>query len=592
MVARFLVTTAIEETWPADNVPVLFLGQWCRLYERRSAWAHRDALVAPYHWDDRQKLHQDYLYLQTLYEELLHKLAAQLNALHRVNHSLRYWRILVGPWLGYFTQILFDRWSMLRRVLQDHEIAGVRVLRYTQCELVPNDMAEFSRFLIGDAWNQVLYGQILDWMGVPVESVAERYQLTLDASSSSAPGSAVGRYKRILADLLSRSSGWLCCEDEFFFIASYLGLKQDLQLQAKLGQIPKLWRPVAVPVCSFEPALRQWQLPGGNDKGEFSSLVRALIAHHIPKAYLEGYRALIHLAESVPWPKKPRAIFTSNSFNADDVFKAWSAKNVKSGTPMIIGQHGGNYGMALWGFTEDHQIAISDRFLTWGWLSAETENLVAVGNLKGFGKKSIEPDNLGVALMVEMALPRYSYHMYSVPVAAGQWQSYFEDQIRFAQALPEELRAELLVRLYPQDFGLGQRQRWHELFPDIQLDDGVQPMARLLKKARIFIATYNATTYLESLSLNIPTIIFWNPNHWELRDGVQPYLEDLKSVGIFHDTPEGAAKQMAAVWDDVPGWWQSPEVQSVRQAFCEQYAHIPEQPLDTLAKLFQSIARP
>ena len=117
-------------------------------------------------------------------------------------------------------------------------------------------------------------------------------------------------------------------------------------------------------------------------------------------------------------------------------------------------------------------------------------------------------------------------------------------------------------------------------------------MVRLLKKTRIYISTYNATTYLESLSLNFPTIMFWNPKHWELRDSALPYFEKLKSVGIFHETPESAARQMEAVWHDVAGWWQSAEVQVVRQEFCECYAHIPEQPLEVMAKLFRNIAHP
>ncbi len=590
MVARFLVTTALEETWPAGDVPVLFLGEWCRLYERKLSWKERDTVVAPYHWDDRQKLYRDYMYLQELYEELLSELAAQLNAVHRVDHSLRYWRILVGPWLGYFIQMLFDRWSMLRHVLLDNEIVGVRVLQHPEGEQVPNDMGAFMPMFISDAWNESICGQILDWLGVPVEKVAKKNLAFPGGGNGMGQVSAERRIKHRLAWLASHLSGMLCRDDEFFFISSYLGIEQDFRLQAKLGQLPKLWRPLAVPECPFEPDVRRCQLGPAANNDEFASLARTLIPRQIPKAYLEGYRALVSLMENLPWPKKPQAIFTSNSFSGDDVFKAWAAQKVESGTPLVIGQHGGNYGMALWSFTEDHQIAIADHFLTWGWNEPASSNVTPVGNLKGFAK-SIVSDSAGVALLVEMALPRQSYHMYSVPVAAGQWLSYFDDQCRFVEVLPADLRAKLLVRLHPSDFGHRQRQRWQAHFPDIQLDNGLRPMDRLLPKTRVYISTYNATTYLESLSLNFPTIMFWNPKHWDLRDSALPYFEKLKSVGIFHETPEGAARQMAAVWHDVPSWWHSDVVQAVRREFCERYAHIPEKPLDVMAKLFRKIAR-
>jgi putative transferase (TIGR04331 family) len=586
LVARFLVTTALEETWPADDVPVLFLGEWCRLYERKSAWEKRDAVVAPYHWDDRQKLHNDYLYLQVLYEELLKELATQLNVAHHVDHSVRYWRIIIGPWLGYFIQMLFDRWAMLRQVVGDSEISGARVLRYSRNQLIPNDMAAFASMFVSDTWNESIYGQILDWIGVPVEIV----DVPNCASTGSASTARLARLlKRGLAQAVNHVSGVLCRDTEYFFISSYLSTKYEALLQARLGQLPKLWRPVAVPVSTFDRASRQWQISPIQNDDEFPALARALIPSHIPTAYVEGYHELVSLTENLPWPKQPKAIFTCNSYSSDDVFKAWAATKVESGTLLLIGQHGGNYGMASWGFTEDHQIAIADHFLTWGWSEPDKNTITPIGNFKGFGKK-IVADKAGIALLVEMVMPRHAYHMYSVPVAAGQWLAYFEDQCRFVQALPAGLRDRLLVRIYPQDYGCAQRERWQVRFPGIHLDEGVQPMAALLKKTKIYISTYNATSYLESLSLNLPTIMFWNPNHWELRDSALPYFEKLKSVGIFHETPESAARQMTAVWSDVSGWWESAGVQSVRREFCEHYAHIPERPLDVMEKIFRNIA--
>ena len=256
---------------------------------------------------------------------------------------------------------------------------------------------------------------------------------------------------------------------------------------------------------------------------------------------------------------------------------------------MVIGQHGGHFGMALWSFSEEHQIAIADRFLTWGWDDPEQDKITPVGNFKNFGRK-IVADNTGNALLVEMTMPQTSYHMYSVPVAAGQWQEYFADQCRFVQALPLALRDQVLVRFNSNDYGHAQKQRWQGRFPNIQFETGVLPMISLIRKARLYISTYNATTYLESMSLNFPTIMFWNPKHWELRDSAIPYFELLKSVGIFHETPESAARQMVVVWDDVAAWWESDAVQLVRSEFCKRYAHIPEKPLDVLEKLFRKIA--
>lgn len=588
MVSRFLVTTALEETWPGDDVPVLFLGEWCRRHDRKPSWEKRDAAIAPYHWDDREKLHSDYLYLQMLYEELLSELAVRLNGVHAVNYSVRYWRILAGPWLGYFVQMLFDRWSMLRLATNDTDVSGVRVLRDSAVSIVPNDMGDFTALFVDDVWNEAICGQLLTWMKLPVEKVDARVNAFVPEGDPQKPG-FMQKLQRRLAKAANLASGFLCGNRDFFFIESYLPIKQDLLLQIKLGQIPKLWRTVAVPVTPVNLSMREWEViePAGAD--DFALIARVMLFRHIPTAYLEGYRYLTALTEKLPWPKRPAAIFTSNSYSGDDVFKAWAAEKVEKGTPLLIGQHGGNMGMAKWAFYEEHQIAICDRFLTWGWGEKNQKKICPVGNLKVFGDRTAYDKN-GVALLVEMTLPKFSYHLYSAPIAR-QWLDYFQDQCRFIRALPEGLRRHVLVRLYAQDYGWDQKQRWRENFPEIALDEGSQPMASLVKGARLYISTYNATTYLESLSLNIPTIMFWNPRHWELRDSAIPFFEKLKSVGIFHDTPEGAARHMGLVWEDVSDWWNNDFVQSARREFCEHYAHVPEQPLMAIETLFRETAR-
>ncbi len=46
MVKRFLVTTALKETW-RDDEPVLFLGEWWRLYSSHDLCATLAAAVLP-----------------------------------------------------------------------------------------------------------------------------------------------------------------------------------------------------------------------------------------------------------------------------------------------------------------------------------------------------------------------------------------------------------------------------------------------------------------------------------------------------------------------------------------------------------------
>ena len=97
---------------------MLFLGEWCKLYERKDAWSKYNHEVVPYHWNDRKKLFKDYKYIEQVNETVLAQLSDVLNDLNGVNYSLRFWRILLGPWLLLFTNILYDRWFMVKKAIE------------------------------------------------------------------------------------------------------------------------------------------------------------------------------------------------------------------------------------------------------------------------------------------------------------------------------------------------------------------------------------------------------------------------------------------------------------------------------------------
>ena len=123
------------------------------------------------------------------------------------------------------------------------------------------------------------------------------------------------------------------------------------------------------------------------------------------------------------------------------------------------------------------------------------------------------------------------------------------------------------MRLYRHDLGWEQEDRWREKLPNLNYDRGFSNIESLLNETKLYVATYNSTTYLETFILNIPTVIFWDPNYWENRDSVKMLFSELKRVKVFHDTPESAAKHINEIWNNVEGWWESSEVKEVINKF-------------------------
>ena len=105
-----------------------------------------------------------------------------------------------------------------------------------------------------------------------------------------------------------------------------------------------------------------------------------------------------------------------------------------------------------------------------------------------------------------------------------------------------------------------------------------------MTRSRLFISTYNATTFLESLSQDVPTIMFWNPGLWELRRTAEPYFAALKKVGILHEAPISAAEMVVQVWEDVQAWWRRSAVTEARLRFCERFARSVRDPTGLISK--------
>lgn len=588
---RYLVTTPDERTWYQDK-PVVFLGEWCRLYERQNVWESLDAkIVPPYGWAVGQK-DADFSYVQNLYEQLLIELSDALNHYHGTDHSLRYWRILIGPWLHTFTNILFNRWATIQHAIRDFAIAETVILEFPVEQMIPNSQNEFERNHVSHQWNHHVFGRILSgWTSVPCKRVAARALVEgLPNESQSAPHTISRRLRRGLAKGLYLLSCLLTRPTDVFFINSYLPHKQDFLLQLALGQIPKLWRTQTEPQVAPDLRVRErFRLVNETHKG-FEQCIRAMIVEQIPVLYLEGYHALNLAVSTMPWPARPKVIFTSNSAHGDEIFKAWTAGKTELGFPYVMAQHGGLYGTGKYpNQFEIREVATVDRYLTWGWTDNNPKHYPCVAT-KLIGQPMGTWDPAGGLLQVTMLNMRYTRDPWDI---AAQQAEYQEEQFRFAAHLPESIRSVLLVRLsraaashgYPRD------EIWKVRHPDVRLDDGNTSIEILIRRSRLFVYTYNSTGFLETLGRNIPTIMFWNPKHWELRPSAQPYFDRLKQAGILHDTPESAAEKIASVWESVESWWSQNEVQGARVYFCNRFARVPEKPIREMKVALRSVMK-
>ena len=565
-----MITTADHRYWKTDE-PVLFLGEWCKLYSDRALWQNMQYEVLSYHWDDRKKLFANYQYLQGLYERVLVDMVRSLNAIHDDDHSLRYWRIIIGPWLFFFIHVFYDRYVCIEKAAQSHKVSGTMIGKYDQNDWVPRDYVDFSGWVTKDAFNQFLYSWIIE----RVKPFSYSYQ-KIDNRENIAEKQIDKKttwVKRLSKKMMLAYEGLLPHRfNKFVFISSYLRAKDQWLLQLSLGQWPSLFSPEVKEAESEVNLAIRTKVVLSCAGNQFERLLAQIIPSQIPRAYLENYTFLKEQALA-KYPASPKVILTACDFFSNESFKIFSAEHAQHGTRLVGIQHGGNYGTALFLAFEEHELRISDTYYTWGWQTDEghkAKPLPAV-KLNRF-RKDIVFDPQGNILLTLGLMPRYSYHLYSVYLSSTGTLAYFQDQFSFIRGLNDRVYKDLLIRTYPQDYEWSQRERFQEFFPDVVFDHR-KSIIESMKASRLFITTYNATTFLESFTANFPTIMFWNPEHWELRDSAKPYFDQLKKVGILHDTPQRAAQKVNEIFLDPGAWWQGQEVQEAKNNFCSRFAN-------------------
>jgi len=583
---RFLVTTALENTWPSDARPVLFLGEWCRLYSKKDCWLDMDAEVVPYHWDDRGKLYQDYEYLQALFERLLIELTVELNNIHDVDHTSRHWRILIGPWLMVFLSIIYDRWECLHKAIDTYSIEKTIVYDGPDLKYVPQSMEHFSVLAKTDEWNHVIYSSILKFIN---------FDKTLAVNSLGAKDEKISIALPTRRNILSKikkmlfaSTSFFSRANNYFFIEPYLSLPDLVKLQVKLGQIPVIYQGKNYANFTLSCNSRSWQLRGFKSSNKFEEFAREIIPAQLPLTYLEGYKKLISQVRNNYWPAKPKLIWTSNSFYMDDPFKSWAASKVDDGVPLIIGQHGGHYGQGLFSFTEYHELAISDRYLTWGWKN-DDRKITPIGAFKKSVERKKKKHSPRSMLFLLSGTSRYSGGLISVPVSS-QWIDYMDDQMAFYSGLPDKIANDTVVRLYPSDYGWSQSSRWKDKFPTSKICDRKTSFKDQLLSTKLVVSGWNSTTYLETMLSDIPTVIFWDYKYFELRPDAIASFEELKKFGIFHDTPLSASNHIKKIWDDVDEWWANEDVNIAKMRFVKKYANS-DSVLDKLNSVFRDISK-
>ena len=247
------------------------------------------------------------------------------------------------------------------------------------------------------------------------------------------------------------------------------------------------------------------------------------------------------------------------------------AEICKHGGRWISAQHGGGYGHTFALPQANIEYKMTEGFITWGWdfkhIYPSNYYPLPSPMLSKLPKHKYKKEQI---VFVGTTHSSYFYRLHSM-LLPEQQLAYLMNKNRFFLKLEKNIILKIKYKPYFNDYGIEDVEFVSKvLSPDQFL--GKCKLTDKFKNSKLVVIDHMATSFLEVFAMNVPTILFWNPDHFAVCKEASPYFDNLRSVGILFDTPESAAQKVNEIWDDVQEWWQQPEIQKAKDEFCYQFA--------------------
>ncbi len=573
----FLVTSSYKHSWP-DSEKIIFAGEWCKAYDDFDSYKDLNHTTMKHHWSDRKTLHNDLKILESVYEKYLNIISKELNKIHEVNKSTRYWRMIVGPWLQDFIELIFDYYQVILQIDKADIVDDTLVVETQWQDQIPQDISTFQELYSKDWYTHFLFSEIIKVSSnIPYTLITRRHPLITNLIKDTEKQSFLNKFKRLTKYVFSyiySSRIVTQRKKNIVFVASYFKDKDLYNIQRSLNQLPFkfLFDPKPKRKRCNDKIRSRINLSDGQNN--FEKLLDFIIPRQIPVAYIENYKSYNKIT-NLFFPKKPSIIFTANSYYFNESFKMWSASCIENGSKLFVSQHGG-FGTALWNQTEAHQISICDIFYSWGW--SRVDNLkvrpMPANKLNNIKKKITSSKNGKVLCVVNSDIVNYLH--VQIPQAFNlDFKKYVSDLIKIVKNLDSDLGNIFKYRLYHTNYNRGVYGIKTEFERNNLYDyiDDKNDFYSSLCDSRLAIITYHPNaTALETLAANFPTLLFWNPEVFEINQTSMPFFIELEKVGVFHTTIESLTGHLKDVYMDIDTWWFSTSVQRAVKMFCTEFA--------------------
>lgn len=545
-----LVVTGDKSTW--GNGDVIFVSpNMVSHSERKKIGISSEIIQGPWNTVEYKSNHKEFVIRKIIKyrKEISTAIGKELN----IKYSEREWRILLDSWIYHFVSIVYERINYINNAKQ--KVAEIYLSCGIDAEYKIDSTVDFCTYSRTDGFNQYLYCEAAKVLGIECRSINEalRKDSHFDDGIRRVSDNLCERISAKLSGIIRWMVGkWIIVVKPLVIVDGYFPVDQALTIMAR-----SFGRVIIIPSRYILPLFdhSEYNLDIRNnilikEDDDYDKLANRLLKRCLPISMLEGhlsYKSKIKHIKSIP------ALGSAVGFYHDDGYKLAAISVSKAGGKIIGFQHGGNYNIYNY-YIHELEVSSADEYYYWTSQSYAGEKLPAtkLDKANKYRNKRIRNKSFSCILLVSgpfVHLPEIRYS----PILQNKEQ--FDEQLKFYDNMALSIRDELVVRPREIDGGWGYRERWnHHTNNNVRFDE-VRLYYDSLVSRKIVVIDHISTTWLEALYCDVPIIIYFDYERYDIKEAVKDIYRLLESVSVMHRTPESAASFLNKKYNNIEPWW-------------------------------------
>ena len=509
-------------------------------------------------------------FVNKLYEKLLEEIFRELNKACNVNFSKRAWRIFIGPWLERFITISVEN-------LKNKNLSKNKNNKFRN--LITRNISELNENSQDLEWNKYLNYRLKK-----SKKFLAHEDRNYVSNITNLRMKLIFFFNKIFIKNLFSFFGFF---NKILFYKPYLGKSfKTFKFFLILREIPLIY-----PIFEdkkynypYDYFLRKKIKISEKYSSTEEKLIKKILVESIPTFYLEGIPFLEKKLIDSPFPKKIKLIFTS-SLLRDNLFKYLCFDYVNKGTKLIYKQHGSNYGQLEINNVEQHEIKISDYFITYGW-NHKKPKVIPGCNFQNFSKKKIVRLNSNNILLLfgNSINFKRNNRIFNYDISYE-----FKCLKKLHKNFKNNRNYNFFYKIHPLDYKVKNFKKIisEKKFNKFRLIDNNFRLKNVYKNFKCVIFLYNSTEILNLIGKNLPIIICVNKNFINtLNSRARRIFIKLNKSGILYDDINKAMKHIEKQ-EDLDAWWNSKKVLLSRKLFSENYVNTSDKNMNNVVKIIK-----